>query len=290
RPRSRTGQAWGCHAGPVLKTGWATGPAPLRRSIYAESPERVGLSGRRAESARPPRSRRPPPTPPVPRAARPRSRRRRPCGSSTSTRAGVRRLHPCRRLYRRIALDLEGNPPSAVLRSVPLQHDLVRLDRDAAHVRIGRVHRRERSRPLLQVLLRTEADDHDHLAGAAVGEHRDPLRGDPVGRAVVTGDLGNERIEGRRVGLEIRYANVFGHTVLLLERRLSGDHNANASLDLAPRHARGSLRWMTPAWSRTSSAATRSSSTAATGTLSGSSSTRATGSCRAPTSAGTSYS
>jgi hypothetical protein len=31
RRRSRTYPAWGCHASPVLKTGWATGPGPLRR-------------------------------------------------------------------------------------------------------------------------------------------------------------------------------------------------------------------------------------------------------------------
>src|SRR6188508_325325 len=30
RRRSRTYPAWGCHASPVLKTGWATGPVPLR--------------------------------------------------------------------------------------------------------------------------------------------------------------------------------------------------------------------------------------------------------------------
>ena len=30
RPRSRTEPAWGCHASPVLKTGWATGPMPLQ--------------------------------------------------------------------------------------------------------------------------------------------------------------------------------------------------------------------------------------------------------------------
>jgi hypothetical protein len=30
RRRSRTDRAWGCHAAPVLKTGWATGPVPLR--------------------------------------------------------------------------------------------------------------------------------------------------------------------------------------------------------------------------------------------------------------------
>src|SRR4051795_3719424 len=29
RRRSRTDRAWGCHAAPVLKTGWATGPMPL---------------------------------------------------------------------------------------------------------------------------------------------------------------------------------------------------------------------------------------------------------------------
>ena len=31
RPRSRTEQAVGCTTGPILKTGWATGPVPLRR-------------------------------------------------------------------------------------------------------------------------------------------------------------------------------------------------------------------------------------------------------------------
>ena len=30
RRRSRTYPAWGCHASPVLKTSWATGPVPLR--------------------------------------------------------------------------------------------------------------------------------------------------------------------------------------------------------------------------------------------------------------------
>src|SRR5438067_3721698 len=30
RRRSRTDPAWGCHASPILKTGWATGPMPLR--------------------------------------------------------------------------------------------------------------------------------------------------------------------------------------------------------------------------------------------------------------------
>ena len=32
RPRSRTEQAVGCTTGPILKTGWATGPVPLRRN------------------------------------------------------------------------------------------------------------------------------------------------------------------------------------------------------------------------------------------------------------------
>jgi hypothetical protein len=40
RRRSRTDRAWGCHAAPVLKTGWATGPVPLLRKriplIWAE--------------------------------------------------------------------------------------------------------------------------------------------------------------------------------------------------------------------------------------------------------------
>src|SRR6476646_11792686 len=35
RRRNRTFQAWGCHALPVLKTGWATRPLPLRRRCYA---------------------------------------------------------------------------------------------------------------------------------------------------------------------------------------------------------------------------------------------------------------
>ena len=34
RRRSRTYPAWGCHASPVLKTGWATGPGPLRAPGY----------------------------------------------------------------------------------------------------------------------------------------------------------------------------------------------------------------------------------------------------------------
>jgi hypothetical protein len=32
RRRSRTDPAWGYHTSPVLKTGWATGPVPLRGS------------------------------------------------------------------------------------------------------------------------------------------------------------------------------------------------------------------------------------------------------------------
>ena len=36
RPRSRTEQAVGCTTGPILKTGWATGPVPLRRWSLAQ--------------------------------------------------------------------------------------------------------------------------------------------------------------------------------------------------------------------------------------------------------------
>jgi hypothetical protein len=35
RRRSRTDPAWGYHTSPVLKTGWATGPVPLRRQRSA---------------------------------------------------------------------------------------------------------------------------------------------------------------------------------------------------------------------------------------------------------------
>jgi integrase len=33
RRRNRTFQAWGCHALPVLKTGWATRPMPLHDRV-----------------------------------------------------------------------------------------------------------------------------------------------------------------------------------------------------------------------------------------------------------------
>ena len=52
RRRSRTYPAWGCHASPVLKTGWATGPMPLH---CEPSPVRRG----RCALHRPPRPARP---------------------------------------------------------------------------------------------------------------------------------------------------------------------------------------------------------------------------------------
>src|SRR3954447_8977717 len=48
RPRSRTEQAWGCHTGPVLKTGWATGPVPLQKR------DRRGAASGARHSSRPP--------------------------------------------------------------------------------------------------------------------------------------------------------------------------------------------------------------------------------------------
>jgi hypothetical protein len=38
RRRSRTYPAWGYHASPVLKTGWATGPVPLRAKRSSGGP------------------------------------------------------------------------------------------------------------------------------------------------------------------------------------------------------------------------------------------------------------
>jgi hypothetical protein len=35
RRRNRTFQPWGCQGLPVLKTGWATRPLPLRARAYA---------------------------------------------------------------------------------------------------------------------------------------------------------------------------------------------------------------------------------------------------------------
>src|SRR5436189_80805 len=41
RRRSRTDRAWGCHAAPVLKTGWATGPEPVAEAGQGDRLERL---------------------------------------------------------------------------------------------------------------------------------------------------------------------------------------------------------------------------------------------------------